>query len=65
MSLNIARVQGRLTHAVFGALNAFHSDRLPASFFEPIAATKREAEDMAFDWKAAKNVARAVAGKPL
>jgi hypothetical protein len=61
--LNVPRVQGKMTHAFFQALNAFHADRLTADFFEPVSANRKEAENKAFDWNAAKDFARAVARK--
>lgn len=53
-------MQGRLTHALFTALRAFHASRVPVSFFMPVSASRKEAEDKAFDYNADKTFARAV-----
>lgn len=63
--LNLDSTAGRMTFAVFQALNAVKAERLPASFFEPVSASRKEAEDKAFDWTVSKNVARAMAGMRL
>lgn len=63
LSMNVTRVSGRLTHAVLAALGAVNAENLSPSFFEPIATSRRQAEDMAFERNAAVTFARACSEK--
>lgn len=63
LSLNLKRVQGRLTFAFFQALNAANARRLPVGFFESVSDSLAEAKDRAFDYNASLAVQRAMAGK--